>query len=661
MSEYSVIPMVLAAVLVLQVECVQRVNNGGCGQQLCGDVIIEYPFGIGPNCSWDNDYYAVSCDNSSLPHRNPKPILTKFNLELIEVQSSPRGDGYGGQIAVKMPGIKVCSANDEIQWNSLDLSRSPFWFDESQNALVSVGCHGSASLYERQGHRIGGCSSTCNPPGQVIDGCNGYYCCQFQDMSGVTKEYIMGVTSGASNGSAGNETSCRSAFLTSRVFLQSDNSTLSAAMINNSVLPVVLLFHSRREAKLSVVHQIAVILPMALPVLGALVSCCCCWLCWHCKTKERRKEVRLRAKYFMGRLEETSPDRDVVEKTKLFTINELKRATENFNGDRILGQGGQGTVYKGMLTNGQVIAVKRSKTFEERQWQQFVNEVILLSQVSHKNIVKLLGCSLESKIPLLVYEFVPNGTLSQHIRNPMIEFSLTWEMRLRIAAEAASAIAYLHSSSSTPIYHRDVNSTNILLGDKYEAKVADFGISKAVHIDQTHLTTCVQGTFGYLDPEYFESSQFSEKSDVYSFGVVLVELLTGQEPIRASKADEEMSLVEYFLSGMNKLCLDAILDPIVVQGNTKDTVISVAILAKRCLHIRGLERPTMKEVAIELEALIRKTSLPVVLRQEPIQIEEADIDQSSIETSSAFTCPTMCGAVNLDGIHCEEQPLFFTT
>ncbi|KAL6141965.1 hypothetical protein ACLB2K_060250 [Fragaria x ananassa] len=172
-----------------------------------------------------------------------------------------------------------------------------------------------------------------------------------------------------------------------------------------------------------------------------------------------------------------------IERIKLFESKELQRSTDNFNAERMIGQGGQGTVYKGMLMDGRFVAVKKSKMVDEAKLSEFINEVVILSQINHRNIVQLLGCCLETEVPLLVYEFIPNGNLSQYIHEQSEEFPLTWEFRLRIATEIAGALAYLHTSTLFPIYHRDIKSTNILLDDKYRAKIADFGTSRLVAID----------------------------------------------------------------------------------------------------------------------------------------------------------------------------------
>ncbi|GKV04891.1 hypothetical protein SLEP1_g16986 [Rubroshorea leprosula] len=342
--------------------------------------------------------------------------------------------------------------------------------------------------------------------------------------------------------------------------------------------------------------------------LGLTVVCLVIGAWWLSKLLKKRRKLKLRSQFFKqngGLLlqQQLSSTKGNVEKTKIFSIEELKRATDNFNKNRILGQGGQGTVYKGMLVDGRIVAVKKSKVLDKEKVKDFINEVIILTLINHRNIVKLLGCCLETEVPLLVYEFIPNGTLFQYIHDKNEEFPLSWERRLTIALEVAIALSYLHSAASTPIYHRDVKSSNILLDEKYRAKVSDFGTSRSIAVDQTHLTTNVQGTFGYLDPEYYRSSQYTEKSDVYSFGVVLVELLTGEKPISLEKAEDERSLASHFILSMEENNLFNILDARVKDSSAPEELIKVAKLAYRCLSLCGKKRPRMTEIAMELEQI----------------------------------------------------------
>ncbi|CAN8233615.1 unnamed protein product [Cochlearia groenlandica] len=355
--------------------------------------------------------------------------------------------------------------------------------------------------------------------------------------------------------------------------------------------------------------------------------------------KKRRKIIRKR-KFFkrnggllLKQQLTTKQGGNNVETSKIFSSKELQKATDNFNKNRVLGQGGQGTVYKGMLVDGKIVAVKKSTVLDEDKVEEFVNEVSVLSQINHRNIVKLMGCCLETEVPILVYEHIPNGDLFKRLHDDSDDYTMTWDVRLRIAVEIAGALAYLHSAASTPVYHRDVKTTNILLDEKYRAKVSDFGTSRSINIDQTHLTTLVAGTFGYLDPEYFQTSQFTDKSDVYSFGVVLVELITGEKPFSVMRPEENRGLASHFIEAMKQNRVVDIVDPRIKEDCKLEQVLVVAKLARRCLSLKGKKRPNMREVSIELERIRSSPQDLELLNQEEEEEEEESDMEINIDDS----------------------------
>ncbi|XP_074340014.1 wall-associated receptor kinase-like 8 [Apium graveolens] len=418
-----------------------------------------------------------------------------------------------------------------------------------------------------------------------------------------------------------------------------------------------LLVDNYKCLKLEVDHTLkkaSILVTATSAALGVILAAT-----WWLYNFNRRRNIRkLKEKYFKrngGLLlgQQVSSSQGNVETSKLFISNELEKATDHFSIDRIVGQGGQGTVYKGMLTDGKIVAVKRSKIEDESKLEHFINEVVILSQINHRNIVKLHGCCLETEVPLLVYEFIPNGTLMQYIHEDNDYFPLTWDVRLRVAAEVARALYYLHSAASIPIYHRDIKSTNILLDDKYRAKVADFGTSKSISIDQTHLTTRVQGTFGYLDPEYFQSSQFTDKSDVYSFGVVLAELLTGLKPILTTRLDDEArGLATLFLLAMEENRLLDIIDSRIVNEEKKEEMIVFANVAYRCLNLNGRKRPAMKQVVADLESI----------KNTDVQNYE-DVEFGNNEVNAPWESDFTSSSISSTGYHTlsvDIQPLVMT-
>ncbi|CAA0828823.1 Proline-rich receptor-like protein kinase PERK9 [Striga hermonthica] len=282
-----------------------------------------------------------------------------------------------------------------------------------------------------------------------------------------------------------------------------------------------------------------------------------------------------------------------------FTYQELAEATSGFSAQNLLGEGGFGSVYKGNLFDGREVAVKQLKIGGGQGEREFRSEVEIINCIHHRHLVSLEGYCISEDKRLLVYEYVPNNTLYFHLHGqgrPVLD----WDKRVKIAVGAARGIAYLHEDCHPRIIHRDIKSSNILLDSNFEARVSDFGLAKLAMDANTHVTTRVMGTFGYMAPEYASSGKLTDKSDVYSYGVVLLELITGRKPIDTSQPLGEESLVEWarpLLSlALETLKFGEIADP-KLEGNYVDNEMFRLIeAAAACVRHSSVKRPKMSQV-----------------------------------------------------------------
>eukprot|EP00257_Ricinus_communis_P026734 XP_025014148.1 LEAF RUST 10 DISEASE-RESISTANCE LOCUS RECEPTOR-LIKE PROTEIN KINASE-like 1.2 isoform X3 [Ricinus communis] len=286
----------------------------------------------------------------------------------------------------------------------------------------------------------------------------------------------------------------------------------------------------------------------------------------------------------------------------LFTYAELEQATNNFDSAKELGEGGFGTVYYGKLRDGRTVAVKRLYENNFKRVEQFMNEVDILTRLRHQNLVSLYGCtSRHSRELLLVYEYISNGTVADHLHGEKAKpGALPWPIRMKIAAETANALTYLHASD---IIHRDVKTNNILLDSNFCVKVADFGLSRLFPLHVTHVSTAPQGTPGYVDPEYHECYQLTDKSDVYSFGVVLIELISSMPAVDITRHRHEINLSNMAINKIQSGALHELVDRNLGYESdyaVRKMINAVAELAFQCLQSAKELRPSMGEV---LEAL----------------------------------------------------------
>ncbi|XP_031276283.1 receptor-like serine/threonine-protein kinase ALE2 [Pistacia vera] len=289
---------------------------------------------------------------------------------------------------------------------------------------------------------------------------------------------------------------------------------------------------------------------------------------------------------------------------KTFSSNDMERATDCFDTSRILGEGGFGVVYRGILDDGREVAVKVLKRDDQHGGREFLAEIEMLGRLHHRNLVKLIGICTEDHTRCLVYELVHNGSVESHLHGvDKVNGQLDWDARMKIALGAARGLAYLHEDSSPRVIHRDFKSSNILLEHDFTPKVSDFGLARAA-LDEgnKHISTHVMGTFGYLAPEYAMTGHLLVKSDVYSYGVVLLELLTGRKPVDLSQPPGQENLVAWARPLLtSKEGLEVIIDPFIKSDISYDSIAKVAAIASMCVQPEVSHRPFMGEVVQALK------------------------------------------------------------
>ncbi|KAG7574196.1 Protein kinase domain [Arabidopsis suecica] len=335
---------------------------------------------------------------------------------------------------------------------------------------------------------------------------------------------------------------------------------------------------------------------------------------WWCIGKRRRRNRQMQTVHSRGddhqiKNNEKPGESLIFSSSKIgyrYPLALIKEATDDFDDSLVIGVGGFGKVYKGVLRDKTEIAVKRGAPQSRQGLAEFKTEIEMLTQFRHRHLVSLIGYCDENSEMIIVYEYMEKGTLKNHLYDSDDNPRLSWRQRLEICVGAARGLHYLHTGSTRAIIHRDVKSANILLDENFMAKVADFGLSKTgPDLDQTHVSTAVKGSFGYLDPEYLTRQQLTEKSDVYSFGVVMLEVVCGRPVIDPSLPREKVNLIEWAMKLVKKGKLEDIIDPF-LEGKVKlEEVKKYCEITEKCLSQNGIERPTMGDLLWNLEFMLQ--------------------------------------------------------
>ncbi|XP_058778514.1 cysteine-rich receptor-like protein kinase 10 [Vicia villosa] len=297
-----------------------------------------------------------------------------------------------------------------------------------------------------------------------------------------------------------------------------------------------------------------------------------------------------------------------------FKVATIEAATNKFSKENEIGKGGFGIVYKGVLSDGQQIAVKKLSINSGQGSIEFQNEILLIAKLQHINLVTLLGFCLEEREKMLIYEYVPNKSLDYFLFDHKKHRVLDWFERYKIIGGIARGILYLHEYSRLKVIHRDLKSSNILLDNNMNPKISDFGLARIVTIDQEPgRTNRIVGTYGYMSPEYAMHGQFSEKSDVFSFGVIIIEIVSGKKNVRPIELDDFDDLLSIAWRKWRSETPLELLDPVLKDSYSRSEVIKCIQLGLLCVQESPLDRPTMAQVVSYLSNLLVELPFP----QEP--------------------------------------------
>ncbi|KAK1605475.1 hypothetical protein QYE76_029148 [Lolium multiflorum] len=595
----------------------------GC-QASCGSVDIPYPFGIGSGCSRKG--FEIDCINNG-------PVLTGTSFEVVRLSVDP------AESLVRLPvGFKCYNASDPSNYEDSSYGETfinkegVYRISNTHNMVVVLGCNtfAQAASTKTDGTNYTyafytGCMSYCNNSASAQDGlCAGVGCCHVDVPPGLTDNFFK-FTTYEHNGMM-DYSPCDYGFLVDRTnytFKRSDllrdpNRTslvwLDWAIRDNVTVSGDIL--SCTEAAKTTTPKYACVSDHSKcvnSINGPGYSCSCydgyegnAYVVNGCTSTIGGILVIAFMAFFIIIRKERRKTKEFYEKNggltlekakviKLFKKEELKKILKSGN---IIGKGGFGEVYKGLVDN-ELVAVKKPIRSNVLESTQFANEVIIQSQVIHKNIVKLIGCCLEVDTPMLVYEFIPKGSLDDILHKGDNKVPLSLDVRLSIIKESAHGLAYMHSQAHTKILHGDVKPANILLNGNFVPKLSDFGISRLIAIDKDH-TANVIGDMTYMDPVYLQTGRLTEKSDVYSFGVVILEVISRKKATHRDNNSLVASFLECRKEGRKATEL---FDQEIAATEDLELLEALAGIAVECLNIDVDHRPSMTDVVSRLATL----------------------------------------------------------